>query len=123
MRVVLKQKNLALTPAIREYVEKKLVSPMRRAVGSTAADELVILEIEIARTTTHHRKGLVYYAEANISWGKTLIRVEAEDQDIYAAIDALKDELEERMKSLKEKSVSVNRKRARSAKQIIRQKM
>lgn len=123
MRVVLKQKNLALTPAIREYVEKKLVSPMRRAVGSTAADKLVILEIEIARTTTHHRKGLVYYAEANMSWGKTLIRVEAEDQDIYAAIDALKDELEERMKSLKEKSVSVNRKRARSAKQIIRQKM
>lgn len=123
MRVVLKQKNLALTPAIREYVEKKLVSPMRRAVGSTAADELVILEIEIARTTTHHRKGLVYYAEANMSWGKTLIRVEAEDQDMYAAIDALKDELEERMKSLKEKSVSVNRKRARSAKQIIRQKM
>lgn len=123
MRVVLKQKNLAFTPAIREYIEKKLVSPMRRAVGSTAADELVILEIEIARTTTRHRKGLVYYAEANMSWGKTLIRVEAEDQDIYAAIDALKDELEERMKSLKEKSVSVNRKRARSAKQIIRQKM
>lgn len=123
MRVVLKQKNLAFTPAIREYVEKKLVSPARKLVGSTAAAELVILEIEIARTTTRHRKGLVYYAEANMSLGKKLIRVEAEDQDIYAAIDALKDELERRVKSLKEKSVSLNRRRARNAKQIIRQKM
>ena len=123
MRVVLKQKNLTFTPAIREYVEKKLVSPVQKLVGGGKADELVILEIEIARTTTHHRKGLVYYAEANVSRGKTLIRVEAQDQDIYAAIDALKDELEGRLKSLKEKSVSVARTRARSAKQIIRQKM
>ena len=123
MRVVLKQKNLAFTPAIREYADKKLVTPVRRLVGRGAADELVILEIEIARTTTHQRKGLVYYAEANVSWGKKLIRVEAQDQDIYAAIDALKDELEGRLKSLKEKSVSLNRKRARNAKQIIRQKM
>lgn len=123
MRVVLKQKKLAFTPAIREYIEKKLVSPARRIVGGTAASALVMLEIEIARTTTRHRKGLVYYAEANMSLGKKLVRVEAEDQDIYAAIDALKDELEERLKSLKEKSVSLNRQRARNAKQIIRQKM
>src|SRR3989338_1265713 len=123
MRVVLKQKNLALTPEIREYVEKKLVSPVQKLIGRGRAEELVILEIEIARTTTRHRKGLVYYAEANISLGKKLVRVESQDQDIYAAIDALKDELEGRVKSLKEKSVSVDRKRARNAKQIIRQKM
>ena len=123
MRVVLKQKNLAFTPAIREYVEKKLVSPVQKLIGRGRAEELVILEIEIARTTTHHRKGLVYYAEANISLGKKLVRVQSQDQDIYAAIDALKDELEGRLKSLKEKSVSVDRKRARNAKQTLRQKI
>ncbi len=122
MRVTLKQKNLSITPSLRAYIDAKLVVPVKKLISRTAGGELPILDIEVARTTIHHRKGMVFYAEANMSLGKRLIRVEAEDEDIHAAIDALKDELEGRIKSLKEKITSLERSRGRKAKQSLRQK-
>jgi len=119
MRVIIKQKNLSLTPSIRSYIDSKLVRPVKKILKRVAREDLPILEIEIARTTMHHRKGLIFYAEANLSAGKSLIRVEAADIDIHAAIDALKDELVRRLTARKDKETTIERKRARSAKQTL----
>ena len=121
MRVLVKQKNLSLTPSIRSYIDSKLVRPVKKILEQAAREDLPILEIEIARTTLHHRKGLVFYAEANLSAGKSLIRVEAEDIDIHAAIDVLKDELLGRLTALKDKRTVVGRKRARVLKKKLRE--
>ncbi|OGZ96106.1 MAG: ribosomal subunit interface protein [Candidatus Sungbacteria bacterium RIFCSPHIGHO2_01_FULL_50_25] len=120
MRIVLKQKNLRITPALRDYIEAKLVSPVKKIIRRAEDEELPMLEIEIARTSMHHRKGLVYYAEANLSFGKRMIRVEAKDQDIYAAIDSLKDELESRMVRLRDKQTALDRRGGRRVKRTLR---
>lgn len=120
MRIVLKQKNISITPALRDYIESKVVTPVKKILRRLSQGELPILEIEIARSTMHHRKGLVYYAEANLSLGKRLIRVEAENTDMHAAIDALKDELEERLSRFHDKRTTLDRRGARRVKDALR---
>lgn len=98
-----------LTPALKQYVEDKLISLTKYYSGLTQ------VRVELERTTKHHHKGGVWRAEANISGPQHLFRVEAVANDIYAAIDEMKDELKRELKALKEKRARLVR-RARQTK-------
>jgi putative sigma-54 modulation protein len=77
--------HVALTPAIRSYVEGKLERVMRHCEDVTAVS--VILSVEKLR-----RK-----AEANVHVRGQDIYVEHEDGDLYAAIDVLADKLDRKL--------------------------
>lgn len=116
MRFKIYAKNLILTPALRIYAEEKIVRPVELRIKKAAESDLPILEVEISRTTEHHRKGKVYHAEANLKLGKTLIRAEADDEDARTAIDLLKDEIEGELTHFKGRRQAVERRGARRAK-------
>lgn len=116
MQINIKATNLELTPAIRQYIEIKIGSLehfLRRFVGVRPCVGLKRFEskseievfVEIARTTKHHYKGDVFYAEATFSIGKKVLRAEHSDWNIRVTIDKVKDKLQQEIKKYKETKI------------------
>lgn len=125
MKINIKASNLDLTPAITVYIEEKINSLEKFISGQDLKnwDEqnqaAVEVDVEIARTTNHHRQGDVYKAEVNIKVPGRVIRAEAEEWDARVAIDRVRDELQVELKKYKNKQESQYRKGSRMLKKFM----
>ncbi|MEK7082309.1 MAG: ribosome-associated translation inhibitor RaiA [Patescibacteria group bacterium] len=120
MRVNIRHKDIEITDSLREYLNMKIVRPVERLQKRAGADDALILDIEVARTTRHHHKGEVYRASATLALAGKTIRASAEDTEIHAACDALEDELKREITHYKTSSFSVLKRLGRRTKQLIR---
>lgn len=116
MRFTIRQKNIELTEPLLAYIESKLLKPVTRLMKEASIAELPIMDIEVSRSTRHHRKGQVYRMAVSLSIGKKLLRAEAENEDIRAACDILEEELEGEIHKFKDKGGATMRRGARVAK-------
>ena len=110
MKTTIKATNLKLTPDIEKAIEEKIATLDKFLPNIGVPPEAFV---EVALETRHHQKGNIFYAEANIKVQGRVIRSEAKDEDIYKAINALKDELKLLLKKYKEKQIS-SRRRAKN---------
>jgi putative sigma-54 modulation protein len=117
MNLNIKTTNISLTPETKNYLEKKLM--MIDKLVHLDQDN-VFIYAELGKTTRHHRAGDIFRAEVNMQIGGKKIYVEAEEESLYAAIDKLKDELEEKLKSDKDKKTSLLRRGGRQVKNVLR---
>ena len=85
----IKVTNMELTDVIQTYAEEKM-SSVERLLGK---DSDALIEIELEKTTNHHKQGDIFRAEANVTIEGKLYRVEATKDDLYAAVDKVKKEL------------------------------
>ena len=118
MNINLKATNFELTPAIREYAEKK-VNGLEKFIHRT--DESVQAWVEIGRTTSHHLKGDVYRAEIQIHiphYGKG-VRAESVGETLNEAIDGAHDKIKLELEKVKDRKISLVRKGARAIKNLI----
>lgn len=83
-------------------------------------EDLPLLEIEFSRTTRHHHKGMVWRAEANLAFGKRLLRAEQTGEDPHEVIDLVREELLREIKSVKEKTKVKEIRGARKIKRMLR---
>lgn len=118
MRKIIKTKDLNLTDTIEDYLEKKLASLEKFL--SDFNQESIIAEIEVGRTTRHHQAGDIFRAEINLSINGKLFRVESERDDLYAAIDEVRDDLEQEIRKFKTKKETIYIRGARSLKKQFR---
>ncbi|MBX3686193.1 MAG: ribosome-associated translation inhibitor RaiA [Rhodocyclaceae bacterium] len=84
--------HVEVTPAIREYVTTKLDRVIRHFDNVTSVNVILSVEklVQKAEVTVHVR-------------GKDLF-VEAADQDLYAALDAMTDKLDRQVLKYKQKN-------------------
>jgi putative sigma-54 modulation protein len=85
MHVTITCRNIALTPALREYAERKLARLERFFDGLGTAH--VVLRVE------KHR----HVAEATLSVRELILRAEESTADLYASLDQLTDKLERQL--------------------------
>lgn len=102
MRIQLKAIGFELTPALNQFIEEKFRS-LEKFLSSWDENDSVILRIEVSKTTKHHQKGMVFYAEATLDLPKNVLRVEETNEDMRAAIEKLKDRLKSDLLKVKEK--------------------
>jgi len=114
MRLNIKATNLELTPNLRDYVQKKM-DALEKYLGKF---KVVSAHFEVSRTTKHHLKGEIYCAEANISLGSDLLRVEKTEKDVYKAVDKVRDHLEQVIKKYKDKKIDRKKKKQKLSKLI-----
>jgi len=114
MKKIIKTKDVQLSFAMEDYLDKKLAS-LEKFIGDVNP-ELAMAEIEIGRTTRHHQTGDIFRAEINLSIGGKLFRAESEMDDLYAAIDEVRDDLEREIKKFKTKKETIFIRGARSLK-------
>lgn len=114
MKVSLKGTNIALLESAREYVDRKIVRTAEKFF--IREGDPITLEIEVGKTTEHHRAGKIFRAEANLSVGKILLRAEALGETLNEAIDLAEDELKQEIKKFKEKRRTILLRGARKIK-------
>jgi ribosomal subunit interface protein len=104
MNLDIKFTNLDLTPAIKEYIESKIL-PLSKFIEKWEKIGAVSAQFELARTTNHHRKGDVYYAEINIKLNGKTLRAEHSAPDAREAIDKVKDIIKESIIKFKDQDI------------------
>lgn len=92
--------------AIADYIEKKLTSAKRLFSGESSGAS-GLFNVEVGRTTRHHRSGDVFRAEINFRGAQEQAHVVAERSDIYAALDEAKDELVRELRKARKKKVTL----------------
>lgn len=117
MKSKIQATNIELTEAIANYVDKKF-SAFDKFVDPS--DESAICDIEVGKTTDHHRSGDIFRAEVNLHIAGKDLYAAAKKDDLYAAIDEVKDEMVRLLKSHKGKEITLARRGAAKIKSMLR---
>lgn len=117
MNVIIKATNFSLTPAIDSHVRNSFGS-LKKIVQSFGNE--IETRVEVGRSSFHHKKGDVFFAEVNLRLGKNQLRSRAESIDVYSAVDMVKDELRNEILRFKEKKETMFRRGARSVGKFFR---
>ena len=117
MRTTLKATGIQLTPAISDYVEKK-VALLQKLIDE--GDTTALAAVEVGKTTTHHQHGDVFRAEINLRLSGSSFRAVAEASTLYAAIDIVKDTIEDDIQNKKRKRHTMLRRTGARIKDALR---
>lgn len=122
MKINIKATNIELTPAISDYVTKK-ISMLEKYLPAQTGFEMnpdAVVKVEVGKTTQHHKSGDVFRAEVHITGAGLDIYAASEQSDLYAAIDLVKDEIIHNALQGKGKKETLTRKGARMIKDMMR---
>jgi ribosomal subunit interface protein len=115
MNIAIKSTNIDLTPALKDYAEKRL-GGITKFTGGDAN-----ISVEIGKTTNHHKNGEFFRAEANVvtPLGKQY-RATSEKADLYEAIDDVRAELIDMLSQDKDRSKTLFKRGAQKIKGLIK---
>jgi ribosomal subunit interface protein len=116
MNINIKTTNITLTEAISDYTSKRLDAIM----SLLKEDPTVRFDIELGRTSNHHKNGDVYRAEIHIVGKNKDMYAACEEDDLYKAIDMVRDEMLREVRQGKEKKISIIRRGGAKLKEIIK---
>lgn len=117
IRKILKGTSLSLTEAIEQTVDK-VVSSLESYVDPD--DTSALAEIEVSRTTHHHKSGDIFRAEINFHSRHGNARVESSKSDLYSALMTARDELTDILQSRKSKRIHFLKKSGLALKNMLR---
>lgn len=120
MKINLQAKNLDITEAIRDYVEKRVTNLGKLLFQIEDGGGEVKVNFNIAKTTNHHKSGEVFRAEASINtkYGKFFSSTNRED--LYEAIDEVKENLFNEISKNKDKKQTLFKRGASSVKKMMK---
>ncbi len=116
MNTNIKMTNTTMTPSISEYVAKRL----KKAGNLLSGDQSAQCDVELAKTTSHHNKGDIFKAEVHIVGAGKNLYASAEKNDLYAAIDAVRDDIVRELKAGKGKRLSYIRRSGARVKDMVK---
>jgi putative sigma-54 modulation protein len=99
MKMNLKATKLEMTDAIAAYAQEK-IDMLDKFLGDI---QVLNLDLELEKSVGSQNKGEIFRAEINLEIPGELLRVEKTEDDLYKAIDKVKDHMEEVIISYKEK--------------------
>lgn len=120
MQINLLSKNIELTDEIKDYALKrvtdldKLLSRIQDEGGEVKA------LLDISRTTYHHRAGEIFHADCSIIIDGKNFYAENDSEDLYAAIDSVKEILFKEISKEKDRRETLFRRGAKSVKKMLK---
>lgn len=91
-----------LSPATIDYINDKIQS-LDKYVERFEEKGAINVEVEITRSSHHHKHGDVYTAHVNLVLNGDTLRVEKTGEDVHALIDEVKDTLKGEVLKYKER--------------------
>ncbi len=131
MKIIIKTKNLKLTPVLKSFIEEKINSLEKFSkilqdkekyfnhFFGKGKQRIEAWE-EIGKTNRHHQKGPIFWAECQMIFPKKSLRSTATRENLKLAITEVKDELQRELKQYKEKSQTIIERRARILKKDLK---
>lgn len=107
---------MKLTEAIRGYALKK-ISSLEKYIDKK---ESVVVQIEVGKSSHHHKSGEVFRAEVKVSGGGLDIYAVSEAEDLYSAIDFVEDEVARELVSTKGRHIKLMRQGERAMKYMMK---
>lgn len=117
MRINEKGTNMEITDRIKEYLYKKL-EHIEKFIDPR--DESAMCDVELGKTTNHHKNGDIFRTELNLQIKGKNLRAVSEMEDLFASIDIAKDEMVRELQSNKDKKVSLVRRGGAKMKNIVK---
>ena len=91
MNINIKVAGIELTPALESYLREKLAHVEKFI--TEAEREVARAEVNLAKTTQHHKHGDFFQAEITLPLGTKTLHASVTADDLYAAIDEMQDEI------------------------------
>jgi ribosomal subunit interface protein len=85
------------TSAIAEYIDEKMQGLTKYFEG------IKHIDVEVGKASNHHQKGDIFMCKAAVETLKEVIRIEKDEEELYKAIDKVRDHLRMELASLKER--------------------
>ncbi len=104
MIITISTKNISLDEPLRIFIEDK-IGGLDHLIGNSNGQA----KVEIGMPSKHHRSGMIFSAEVNLSLGGKLLRATCTHEDLHDAITDVKDELQVQIKKFKEKRTDLAR--------------
>ncbi len=120
MKINLQAKNMDLTPAIHDYVIKrvtnlgKLLSQIEEKSGE------ILVRFNVSKTTKHHKEGEVFEADCSINIKGENFYANVVMEDLYQAIDEVKEKLFNDIEKNKDRKQTLFRRGASSVKKMLK---
>lgn len=105
MQIKIKATQIELTDSIKDYTQEKM-DMLDKYLGSIQA---INCDVEVAKESNHHNKGEVFRAEINLQLPGELLRVEKTAEDLYKAIEKVKEHMTRSIRRYKEKKLDKKR--------------
>jgi putative sigma-54 modulation protein len=116
MQIQITGNTMEVTSAIREYAEKRL-GALEKFLKDQGHE---IMHIEIGQTSKHHKQGFIYRAEVTLNYNNALLTAVSEKDDLYTAIDDVREEMERQIVGNKNRRETLFRRGARSVKKMMK---
>lgn len=97
MTINVQAEGVEMTPALKEYAEEKIAGLDKFFDNIQGAD------VHIGLSSQHHQKGKIYYAHVNLAVPGRVMRVEKDAEDLYKAIDKVRDHFKVELEKIKGK--------------------
>ena len=117
MATKIKATNFDLTPSIQTAIQKK-IEPLLKLIPAKMTP--IELGVEVGKLDPHHQKGDVFRAEVNLIVKGEVLRAESAKEDIFMAINDVKDKMQILIAKFKTKA-EVAKRGQRKAKEKIRE--
>lgn len=105
-----------LTPAILEYVNKR-ISSLEKFVKNGNA---ITGQVEVGKTTNHHKQGDVFRSEFALEINGESYYAQSETSDLYVAIDMTREEIFRKLTDNKDRKQTLFKRGAMSVKKMLK---
>ena len=120
MQINFQAKNIEITPAIHDYVEKRVTNLGKLLTEIEASGKDVQVLFSISKTTQHHKGGEVFHADCSVHTKGKKFYSGVVKEDLYEAIDAVKDNLFNEISRDKDKKQTLFKRGALSVKKMMK---
>jgi len=117
MKINIKATGIELTPAISDYVHKKLSMLEKHIEGNAQG---VVALVEVAKVTEHHKLGEIFRTDVHLAGEGIDLYTAEETEDIFSSIDKVKDELILQLTRTRGKQQTLIRKGGQKIKEMMR---
>ncbi len=111
---------MEITGAINDYVIKRVTNLEKVLSNMEENGGEAVVNFDIAKSTNHHKNGNVFHADCLIQIQGQEFYGSADEEDLYAAIDAVKENLFREISKNKDRKQTLFKRGASSVKKMLK---
>lgn len=120
MNINLQGKNIELTPAISDYVLKRVTNLEKILKKIEDEGGEVTANFEVSQSTKHHKSGAIFHSDCLIRVNGEEFYSSADEEDLYATVDVIKENLFREISRNKDRKQTLLYRGARSVKKMLK---